>query len=364
MRQFTLWGSLFALLCFSGEAVQATPLRPPPGWYQAVEQRPDTHFTCPPAPAPFTGSLVFRSKYEGSDQARATLNPDAEAANARETAPVTTLEKQVSGAVRYYLRTGDVQARDCALTELTTWAAAGALQSRDTNHPGRSMRKWALASLSGAWLYLKFSPSHPLEGHEDQARQIETWFSLLADLVVSDWQNLPLSRVNNHSYWAAWALMSTAVATNRRDLFDHGLAAFSTAAHQIDGQGYLPNELKRRQRALSYHNYALQPLVMIASFALANQVDVRGENHNALQRLGNQVLASLRDPAAIAAKTGAHQLRVDIHHASNVAWLAPWCTLYHCDGETLSLLHNAATPLLNTRLGGDLGRAYPVPETP
>ena len=357
-------GWLAPVFCLAGTMAQAAPLTPPAGWYQTAGQNHNATFTCPPLPTPFTGSLVFRSKYEGSDQARATLNPDADAASARETRPITTLEKQVSQTVRYYLRTGNIQARDCALDALTAWADAGALQSRDANHPGRSIRKWALASLSGAWLYLKFSPSHPLVGHEDQARRIEAWLSLLADQVVSDWQNLPLPRVNNHSYWAAWAVMSTAVATNRRDLFDHALDTFNTAARQIDGQGYLPNELKRRQRALGYHNYALQPLVMIASFALANRVDVRGENHDALQRLGNQVLTSLRDPAAMAAKAGERQLPVDVRHASNVAWLAPWCTLYHCDAETLSVLHNARMPLLNTRLGGDLGRDYPVPDAP
>ena len=32
---------------------------------------------------------------------------------------------------------------------------------------------------------------------------------------------------------------------------------------QINADGELPNELKRRSRALSYHNFALQPLVLL-----------------------------------------------------------------------------------------------------
>jgi poly(beta-D-mannuronate) lyase len=31
---------------------------------------------------------------------------------------------------------------------------------------------------------------------------------------------------------------------------------FKVAANQVDPQGFLPNELKRKQRALAYHNYA------------------------------------------------------------------------------------------------------------
>ena len=42
----------------------------------------------------------------------------------------------------------------------------------------------------------------------------------MADQVVSDWDSLPLEKTNNHSYWAAWSVMATSIATNRRDLFD------------------------------------------------------------------------------------------------------------------------------------------------
>ncbi|MGV8495410.1 alginate lyase family protein, partial [Pseudomonas aeruginosa] len=56
-------------------------------------------------------------------------------------------------------RDGDLA---CALNWMSAWARAGALQSDDFNHTGKSMRKWALGSLSGAYMRLKFSSSRPL----------------------------------------------------------------------------------------------------------------------------------------------------------------------------------------------------------
>ena len=83
------------------------------------------------------------------------------------------------------------------------------------------------------------------------------------------------------------------------------LKEYKVGANQVDAQGFLPNELKRQQRALSYHNYALPPLSMIASFALVNGVDLRQENNGALKRLGDKVLA---DASVRSAGSPGHRL--------------------------------------------------------
>jgi hypothetical protein len=53
-------------------------------------------FYLPFLSAPFTGALDFTSKYEGSDSARATLNPQADRAFHEQTKAITELEKVVS----------------------------------------------------------------------------------------------------------------------------------------------------------------------------------------------------------------------------------------------------------------------------
>src|SRR5690606_26682552 len=198
------------------------------------------NFTCDAIPQPYTDKLVFRSKYEGSDKARSTLNEESEEAFREATKSITTLERGISKVVMQYMRDGRPEQLDCALNMLTTWAKADALESKDFNHTGKSMRKWALGSMSSAYLRLKFSDSHPLAAHQEQAKVIEAWFSKLADQVVSDWDNLPLEKTNNHSYWSAWSVMATSIATNRKDLFAWSVKEFKVGANQVDKDGFLP----------------------------------------------------------------------------------------------------------------------------
>ena len=349
--------ALLALALF-GTAAQAA-LVPPQGYYSGIEQLKTgaNSFKCEAVPTPYTRSLQFRSKYEGSDQARATLNAESEQAFRDSTADITTLERGVAKMVGQYMRDGRPQQLDCTLSWLGSWARADALMSTDYNHTGKSMRKWALGSLSSSWLRLKFSNAHPLAAHQAEAEAIERWFARLAEQTVRDWSDLPLEKINNHSYWAAWSVMSTAVATNRRDLFDWAVKEYKVGANQVDAQGFLPNELKRRQRALAYHNYALPPLAMIASFALANGVDLRGENNNALQRLGQKVLAGSRDSSAFKDKSGEQQDMHDLKIHGKYVWLEPWCSLYACNNETLERKHHMQ-PFNSFRLGGDMTRVY------
>ncbi|ATB64644.1 mannuronate-specific alginate lyase [Pseudomonas mosselii] len=349
--------ALLAIALFGGAAQAA--LVPPQGYYEGIEKLKtgDGNFRCEAAPKPYTGALQFRSKYEGSDKARATLNVASEKAFRKSTEDITTLEKGVSKMVGQYMRDGRPAQLDCALTWLDTWARADALMSTDYNHTGKSMRKWALGSMSGSWLRLKFSNSQPLAAHRAEAEQIEKWFVRLARQTVRDWSHLPLDKINNHSYWAAWSVMATAVATDQQDLFDWAVKEYKVGVNQIDEQGFLPNEVKRKQRALAYHNYALPPLAMIASFAQANGVDLRKENNFALQRLGEGVLAGARDPVHFNTRAGVKQDLKDLRIDSKYAWLEPWCALYQCVGDTLERKHDMQ-PFNSFRLGGDVTRVY------
>lgn len=347
---------IFILFVITLSTAQAADvLVPPPGYFKppGTPSKPPSHFVCPQFPAPFTGALLFSSKYEGADSARATLNAEAEEKFHQQTTAITRLEKQVSQLVMGYQRDGDPARVACLADGLSAWARADALTSTETNHTGKSMRKWALASLSSAWLQLQFSPLHPLDPVKSQTVDIEHWLGKLADLTVSDWANLPLARTNNHSYWAAWAIMATAVATNRQDLFQHALTMYRTAAGQVDNDGFLANELRRKQRAFSYHNYAIQPLVMIALFARSNHVDVVAENHYALRRLAERIVTGFDNAAAFNIRAGIEQDRAFLRQKSSYAWLEGWCALDRCTEAAKAQLQQQR-PLYSTRLGGDL----------
>lgn len=351
--------ALLGLAMFASTANAAGALRPPQGYYAPVEafKTGDFKNDCGSMPQPYTGKLEFRSKYEGSDKARSTLNVDSEKAFRDATSGITTLERSTSKKVMQFMRDGRPQQLECTLNWLTAWAEADALMSKDFNHTGKSMRKWALGSMASSYIRLKFSSSQPLARHPQQAQVIEAWFSKMADQVVSDWDNLPLEKTNNHSYWSAWSVMATAIATNRRDLFDWSVKEFRVGASQVDAQGFLPNELKRQQRALAYHNYALPPLSMIASFALVNGVDLRNENNGALKRLGERVLSGVKNPDEFEQKTGKKQDMTDLKVDAKFAWLEPFCTLYTCTPQVIEM-KRGMQPFKTFRLGGDLTRVY------
>nr|WP_231387662.1 mannuronate-specific alginate lyase [Pseudomonas nitroreducens] len=344
---------------FGESTTYAADLMPPPGYFSAVGDKSSKKDadSCPTAPTPYTGSLQFTSKYKGSDSARSTLNVDAEKEFRSQIKDITDMERGATKLITQYMRSGNKGDLDCAMSWLDSWAKAGALESSDYNHTGKSMRKWALGSLSSSYMRLKFSSSRPLAAYGEQSKEIENWFSTLGSQVVRDWSDLPLKKINNHSYWAAWSVMSTAVVTNRRDLFDWSVQEFKVAANQVDNDGYLPNELKRRQRALSYHNYSLPPLTMIAAFAQVNGVDLRQENNGALQRLANRVMQGVDDQDAFDEKTGNDQDMGDLKENSKFAWLEPYCALYRCAPKTQDW-KKKMEPFNSFRLGGEVTKVF------
>lgn len=340
----------------AGAAQPHAALRPPAGYYAAAAHDAQHRLSCEPVPSPYTKALDFPSKYEGSGKARDEYNEQADAQRKELTAPINALEKGVSHYVDHYMRSSDPAALDCALQWLEVWSKASALQGPALNHQGKSVRKWTLASLSGAWLRLKFSASQPLAGHAEAVATIEAWLTRLADQVVQEWpQDDP--KINNHYYWAAWAVMATSVVADRRDLFDWAVGMFGVFARQVDSDGYLPNELARGTRALAYHNYALAPLTMIAAFAKANGEDLHMQGHGALMRLAELDLRGVDDPKRFEKRTGQVQNLQDVDKHNALSWLAPYCWAVSCPADWLQKAQ-ALSPLQNVRLGGDMSALF------
>ena len=158
---------LLCLMATSGgvhAAVEA--LVPPPGYRQPVGNSGVSQ-DCPAPPAAFDGELNFPSKYEGSDQARDQLNPEADEAYRERTRPITEFERGLSGIVHRYLVSGRRETLQCAIDWYLAWADGEGLLGDASTHTGRAIRKWALATISGHWLHLKFSSTQPLAEHPD-----------------------------------------------------------------------------------------------------------------------------------------------------------------------------------------------------
>lgn len=350
--------SAFLLLVCTGAAAAAPALVPPAGFTAAVTSDPKDREpeACEGLPKPYTGKLEFPSKYEGSDKARDDLNPKAAAKYEAMIKDIREMERQVSSLVDRYFRTGHQETLQCVLDGMTAWAEADALMADTEDHTGKSVRKWTLGSLASAYLRLKFSTSKPLADASGQTRRIEAWFAELGEKVIDDWKDQPLKKINNHEYWAAWAVMAAAVALDRRDFFDWALGQYRIAAEQVDEEGYLPNELKRDTRALAYHNYALGPLAMLAAFAKANGVSLE-DSRAPMQRLAGRVLQGVDDPRVFQERTGDKQNLSELKEASKFAWLEAYCWTFGC-GDAEARRMKKLRPLKTYRLGGNLTELF------
>lgn len=344
-----------AALCvfiFTGQSVYAAPLVPPAGYFKSVGHKTEKNFSCPLTPAPYTSILDFASQYE-NDSAHDRINPTAEVEYKARTAPIEVMEKGTNELIDKYMASGNPRILACAVNWLTSWSGAHALEGKAANRGGEAQRKWTLGSLSGGYLRLKFSASAPLRAYPDQSRQIEAWFGRLADKVKAEWSPDTGYKMNNHYYWAAWGVMATSIVLNRKDLFDWSMSIYDVFTGQMDNEGYLPYELARKTKAFAYHEYSLEPLAMIATFAKANGVDVTSRGNHALSRLGNRVFAGMDNIAVFEARTGVKQNLEGTDSKSGLAWLEPYCSLMTCPDTVLTKLR-ALRPLKNTRLGGNV----------
>ncbi|MDX1801233.1 MAG: alginate lyase family protein [Marinobacter sp.] len=336
-------------------------LRPPAGYYQAPAASDGGDYNCESVP-PFTDSLVFTSKYEGSDDARNELNQQAEQEYHAAVEKVRNFEKRVIAAADDYQVDGDgPAARACALSILDSWASADALLNPEVNHVGQAVRKWALTAAANGYLRVTRSGDRDALDPAQLAR-IRNWFDKLTTQIRKYYSDRPLRKVNNHDYWAAWAVMSAAVATQNCDDWDWALGKFDEAMGQVTDDGYLPNELGRNTRALEYMNFALQPLTLMTVFAEANHVGLHHRYQRKLNALATNVTAGLNDPGTVQAVTGYEQVTDGLYTAWSLAWMKPWQATWG-DVATMPSFIDRFGPMQSTRLGGDLHWLYRIGPT-
>ncbi|WP_169560609.1 mannuronate-specific alginate lyase [Nevskia ramosa] len=308
---------------------------------------------CASVPTAFVSALDFPSKYEGSGSSRDELNSDAEERYKDATGNITEYEKGLVSIANRYVRSRSSGSGKCFLTWLSKWANDGALLGQSTTHTGKSVRKWVLASISSSYFRVKHESPDLFSGRESDQRVIESWIRKMADLVMREWPlDVADKKINNHYYWAAWSLVASGLAIDDKKYFDYGLSIYRLFEKQVTTDGLLPNELLRRSRALSYHAYALSPLVMIAAFAHYNDVSVPTSKDAPLTKLAESVFRGLSNPESFEALTGAKQ-EISSNSATNYAWLEPYCAVVACSTDMLSQ-RDKRRPLQSTRMGGDL----------
>lgn len=166
----------------------------------------------------------------------------------------------------------------CLLDDLTAWARAGALLGDMPGKQAQYERNWALAGIATS--YVKLRPFATV----NQRHRIDAWLVRLADKSKA-FLDEPGRKRNNHQYWLGLGLASTGLATGSDRHWTAARAIMREAAESIEADGTLPLELARGRRALHYHNFAAQPLFVMALLARARNEDWAAMNDGALHRL-------------------------------------------------------------------------------
>jgi poly(beta-D-mannuronate) lyase len=154
-------------------------------------------------------------------------------------------------------------------------------------------------------------------------------------------------------------LVAIGTATNQSDLINSGLIRAREGLGDIGPDGALAREVKRGNRALHYHTFALLPLVFTAELVQRRHIDLYRENNHAIARLANLVIEAVRDPASFAKITPIKQDVFPWTLQGELAWAEPYYARTKDPG--LPALITLRRPFSEWRLGGNVTAAWGVP---
>jgi poly(beta-D-mannuronate) lyase len=201
----------------------------------------------------------------------------------------------------------------CALGWIAAWARDGAYLGSFQSKQSQAQRKWDLAGIALAYLKLKHWAT------VDDRATIEPWLIKVADAARAHFDDAGIKR-NNHWYWMGLALAAVGTATGSDTHWQMAKSIFADAAKDITADGTLPLEMAREGRALYYHVFTLEPLVVLAEMAAARGEDWYQLNDGALHRLVAKTVQGLAEPAIFDTLAGVKQQR-PVKTGYGWAWL-------------------------------------------
>ena len=322
------------------------PLQSP--WDLSKVTLTDASYDCP-APAHLSADLTTDGFY--SDNKSSIIDPVKWKAYAESSGPYKKLGDQATAAADAYRTSGSRAAAQCVLKLLDIAAADGVFTGRMSSRQAYYVQGWVIGALAIA--YLKVRDSGLVEANG--TAMLTKWMKSVARQTM-DYYNAATSKPggesqNNHLYWAGVEIGAIAIASNDRAMFDWAIASYRNGVQQITPEGTLPLEMRRGQRALHYHLYAIAPLVYLAEFGEDNGVDLFAERDFALKRLVNRSITGLQGSGYFDQEAGIKQ---DTPNGPPTAEAISWAKIYvkRFPDPAISALILQATGLSYMYLGG------------
>ena len=311
-------------------------------------------FRCKHPPAPMK-DLFFESMYDKSSKNSSIINPDAYTKYKTDIKPLQTFESGLATTANRYLQSNPARPEiaACTMSWISIWADADALLG-ESNASGEFLRKWVLSSISLAYLQVRDDPYISPDMHE----KTHKWLKKVARRVKEDFSKNPdnNSRNNNHMYWAAWGVMSAAIALDNQELFDWALYEAKVGVQDIQENGTMPLEIARGPKAYHYHHFAAIPLFLMAETAYANGINLYDGNDKALKRLARALLENIEDQTLFEELTGEKQNMDRTVTSSSLVWLEIYRRHYN-DKDADKWLKKFR-PVKHSRAGGDATLLY------
>ncbi|MCC6469274.1 MAG: alginate lyase family protein [Alphaproteobacteria bacterium] len=298
-----------------------------------------------PYPEPPLGQMVIPPYYLSGRHG--PVNP----AHAVAERPYVRFETAVAMAATAYAATGDAGQAECLVSILDHWARVSALLDYDRS---QSPQAWYTVEWTAAAAALALSVVRGAPGLDrKRLDNVTTWL-----VPVAQWQLAQVDRDrdgtsarNNHAHWRGLMATAVGVVAANDALFRRGLAAFRDAVASLDAAGAWPLEMARKERALHYQSFALQPLVLIAELAWRQGIDLYAlsANGRTIHDAARFLLRALADTGVVAHYTPEPQYSESLKPGSGeFAWAEFYARRF--PGESLAPWLGA--PLFNRRLGG------------
>jgi poly(beta-D-mannuronate) lyase len=241
----------------------------------------------------------------------------------------------------------------CTMDLLDGWASADALMGPITGYQGYYERSWAGTDFALVELRL---PAEVRNANPGRLNAIHRWLEHIA-IATRDAEAINHLH-NNLVYWAGLNLVAIGTAAHQPELIDAGLARAREGIGDIRPDGSLEREVKRGDRALHYHTFALIPLVFTAELARQQHIDLYQENGHAIGRLANLVTDAVIDPASFAKITPIKQKLFPWTFQDELAWMEPYYA--RTRDPRLPALIAPRRPISEWRLAGDVSAAWGV----
>ena len=239
----------------------------------------------------------------------------------------------------------------CALDLLEEWARADALMGPISGYQGHYERSWAGTDFAMVILRM---PADFKQANASRFAVIDRWLERIA---TSTRDSEAINHLhNNLVYWAGLNLVAIGTVTNNASLIDSGLIRAREGIHDIGPNGALEREVRRGNRALHYHTFALLPLVFSAELVQRRGIDLYKENNHAISRLANLVIESMINPASFAKITPIKQELFPWTFRDEIAWVEPYFS--RTEDTRLPPIIASRRPFNEWRLGGDVSATW------